>query len=465
LGQIKQLRKHFQADKQMEYQFDLQKKYGDRFILSVGPVVNLVIMDPDLISDILTKKSAHYTKPMLFRAQFGPVAGSVNLVIAEGETHAWIREMLNPAFHHVNLKSLVSIMAKETSFAIDGWINKNENKFFDLQIELHALSLAIVASSSFGMDTSGDLTTRICRLLQEGFDAVYYRTNHLPVFQIPILNQLPILKKQIIDKNAAALRSLVRDMITSRKLGKTKSNCDGSDLLDLLLTTEDEKGKKFSDVHVENETIAFVLAGHETTGTLLTWCIYILMTYPEVFNDCREEVDRVLCGETPTYDHMHDLHVIDAVVHETLRLYPPVSMVMRECISEHTIGEDRLQIPVGTSILFNFYNLHRSDKYWHDPLKFDYRRWMRNANGFKRKLAHPFCYLPFSAGVRNCIGQNFALLEAKILVAMIIQRLDLEIEPGQKIVPYQRITMKPKYGIKAKARRRVRLSSTLQSSN
>lgn len=454
-GQIKELRKYFQLDKQMEYQLELQKKYGDRFILTIGPVVNLVIIDPDLISEILTKKSTHYTKPKLFRTQFGPVSGSINLVLAEGETHAHIRETLNPAFHYANLQLITSLMSDETLKVIEQWINKYSNKYFDIQIELHALSLAIVCSSSFGMNMTNDLTNQLCQSIKEGFDALYFRTNHYPIYQIPILNQLPILKKPIIDKHAHTLRSLAKKMIQERRSNINQNHSDKNDLLSLLITAEDKNGEKLTDQQIENETIAFVFAGHETTGGLLSWCLYILLTHPQVFNDCREEIDRVLNGQIPDYNDLTNLPIMEAIVQETLRLYPPVSIVMRECISEHTIGEEEIKIPVGTGILCNFYNLHRSNKYWEDPLKFDYKRWMRNSNGFKPKLAHPFCYLPFSAGVRNCIGQNFALLEAKIVMILLIQRLNMEIEPDQKVALIHRITLKSKYGIKVKIQPRI----------
>lgn len=454
-GQIEQLRKYFELEKQMDYQMDLEKKYGNKFILSVGPVINLVITDPDLIGEILTKKSIYYTKPKLFREQFGPVAGSINLVIAEGEIHSYLREMLNPAFHFANLQSLVSIMCRETSNIIERWLNLYSNDYFDIQTEVHALSLCIICSSSFGMKMTNDLTHKLCQSFIEGFNALYYRTNHYPIYQIPILNKLPILKKPIIDKNAHLLRSIAKDMIKKRRSGRTQRSSGENDLLDLLLSAEDKEGKSLTDEQIENESIAFVLAGHETTGSLLAWALYILMTNPQVFIDCRQEVDEVLEGKIPDYNDLQNLHIIDAVVHETLRLYPPVSMIMREAIEEHTLGEGQLQIPLGTGILFNIYNLHRSNKYWSDPFKFDYKRWMRNSKGFKPKLAHPFCYLPFSAGNRNCIGQNFAVLEAKVLIVLVVQKLDLFFKPDQKTVHMNRITLKAKYGIQAKIQQRI----------
>ncbi|CAF0968276.1 unnamed protein product [Rotaria sordida] len=129
----------------------------------------------------------------------------------------------------------------------------------------------------------------------------------------------------------------------------------------------------------------------------------------------------------PSYEHMNDLQVCEAILQETLRLYPPVPWFVRKCIREHTIGSDghhQVRIPVGTTIAIMTYMLHRRADFWPRPLEFDYMRWMRNPmTGLKPKLTHPFCYLPFAAGSRNCIGQNFALLEAKVMLAMFVQRL------------------------------------------
>ncbi|CAF1504412.1 unnamed protein product [Rotaria sordida] len=183
------------------------------------------------------------------------------------------------------------------------------------------------------------------------------------------------------------------------------------------------------------------------------------MTNEEVLRACRDEVDKVLPnGIEPTYEHINELVVCEAVLQETLRLYPPAPFLGRQCIREHTIGSEgnrQLRIPVGANILFNTYALHRHADFWPRPLEFDYTRWMRDPiTGLKPKLPHPFCYLPFGAGPRNCIGQNFALLEAKIILAMLVQRCDFEMEPGQKITPDVRLTMRSKYGLRAKVTKR-----------
>ncbi|CAF5048250.1 unnamed protein product [Rotaria sp. Silwood1] len=131
------------------------------------------------------------------------------------------------------------------------------------------------------------------------------------------------------------------------------------------------------------------------------------------------------------------LVVCEAVLQETLRLYPTAPFFTRQCIHEHIVSSNshgQLRIPVGTTIILNAYALHRRGDFWPRPLEFDYTRWMRDpVSGLRPKLAHPFCYLPFGAGPRNCIAQNFALLEAKIILAMFVQRCDFEMEPGQKI--------------------------------
>lgn len=189
--------------------------------------------------------------------------------------------------------------------------------------------------------------------------------------------------------------------------------------------------------------------------------LYAMMLYDEVFQACREEVDRVLPnGTIPTYEHLSDLQVIEAVLYETLRLYPAAPAFGRQCLKEHTIsssdGNLQILVPVGTMIVINSYVLHRREDYWPRPLEFDYKRWMRNpSTGLKPKLSHPYAYLPFAAGPRNCIGQNFALLEAKVILAMLVQQCTFKLVPGQIIVPDMKgVTMPPKYGLSAYVQKR-----------
>ncbi|CAF3724226.1 unnamed protein product [Rotaria sordida] len=228
--------------------------------------------------------------------------------------------------------------------------------------------------------------------------------------RIPIIAQLPFWYKPILDKGCREVAEFVDQIIADRRHGRSTSQCSGPDILDILLSAVDAEGKSFSDQEIKEQALTFVFAGHETTGTLMTWAIYVLMTNEEVWRACRDEVNRVLPnGIEPTNEHMSELVVCEAVLQETLRLYPPAPLFGRQCIREHTIdsgGNHQLRIPVGISILINTYVLHRRADFWPRPLEFDYTRWMRDpVTGHKPKLAHPFCYLPFAAGSRNCIDR------------------------------------------------------------
>ncbi|CAF2504784.1 unnamed protein product [Rotaria sp. Silwood2] len=356
---------------------------------------------------------------------------------------------------------MVSIMAHETAKAIDELLLLSTQKeFVDLQTEFNTIALTIMASSAFGkgFETISNAKEIVCRAFTEVTKAMEYRMLHM-IDRIPIMAQLPFWQKPILDKGCREIAEFVDQIIADRRHGRSTSQCSGSDILDLLLSAVDAEGKPFSDQEIKDQASTFVFAGHETTGTLMTWVIYVLMTNEEVWRACRDEVNRVLPnGIEPTYEHVNELVVCEAVLQETLRLYPPAPLFGRQCIREHIIGsgcDRQLRIPVGTTILVNTYVLHRRADFWSRSLEFDYTRWMRDpVTGHKPKLAHPFCYLPFAAGPRNCIGQNFALLETKVMLAMLVQRCDFSLEPDQKIVPDVRITLRPKDGLRAKVIKR-----------
>jgi len=460
VGQLSELRKRRENDTMMDYFKEKAEKHGYAYLLGFGPLTRLMCSEPDLLADVLSRSNAsNYVKPPDFSAVFIPLVGSHNLLVAEGDEHERARKMINPAFHHVSLKSMISIITDRTGKAMESMIfDEQKSKSVDLQVLFNSLTLSIIASSAFGADLEANAHAKdvMCRIFAEAFDATEYRSMHM-INQIPFLSRLPFWRKDILESGIGKVTKFVNQIITDRRQGQSTSMCCGDDLLDLLLSAVDDQGQSFTDQEIKEQALTFVLAGSETTGNLMVWMLYILMTNESVLQACREEVDRVLPnGIEPTNEHLSELVVCEAIIYETLRLYPPAPVFSRHCIREHTIGTERqLRIPKGITISVNSYALHRRSDLWPRPLEFDYSRWMRDPKtGLKPKLPHPFAYLPFAAGPRNCIGQNFALLEAKIMLAMFIQRCDFEIVSGQKIVPDLKITMRTKYGLWANVSKR-----------
>jgi cytochrome P450 len=462
IGQMSNLNHANKNDVSMDYHLKLAEKHGYVYLICFGPLIRLFMNEPDMIADILGRSHAQdYSKTSLLRLSLEPLIGTHNLLTSEGFEHERARKMLNPAFHFVNLQSMVSIMVNQTAKAIDELLILTTQKHFvDIHVEFNALALTNILSCAFGtgFETMINSKETMCQAYLEVTQAIEYRKMHL-IDRIPIISRLPFRHKRILDNGCRKIAEFVDQIIVDRRHGRSNSLCSGPDILDILLSAVDNEGQPFSDQEIKEQALTFVFAGHETTGNLVTWIMYVLMTNKEVWRACRDEIDTVLPnGIESTYEDLNQLVVCEAIIQETLRLYPAAPFFTRQCIREHIIGSEgcrQLRIPVGTIISFNTYILHRHPDFWPQPLEFDYTRWMRNpVTGQKPKLAHPFCYIPFAAGSRNCIGQNFALLEAKIILAMLVQRCDFEMEPSQKITPEVRVTMGPKYGLRAKVIKR-----------
>jgi cytochrome P450 len=463
IGQLPDLRHASENDLATNYRLELVRKHGYVYVIGFGPLIRLVVIEPDMLADIFGRSHAQdYGKPTETETFFKPLIGVHNLLVSEGSEHERARKMLNPAFHFVKLQSMVPIMVDQTHKAINELLSSSiERPVVDLQIEFSTFTLAIIASSAFGkgFETITNAKQIVCRAFTELLGAIEYRTMRM-VDYIPVISQLPFWRKKDIEKGSREISKFVDQIIADRRHNRSTSLTSNEDMLDLLLSAVDSEGQSFNDEEIKDQVLTFVAAGHETTGNLMTWTMYVLMTNEKVLQACRDEVDRVLPnGIDPTCEHISQLIVCEAVLQETLRLYPPAPFISRRCIREHYIGSEghrQLRIPEGAIILLNTYLLHRREEYWPRPNEFDYTRWMRDPiTGLKPKLVHPFCYLPFAAGPRNCIGQNFALLEAKVMLAMLVQRCNFELEPGQKIVPDVRVTMRPKYGLRARVTQRL----------
>ena len=179
--------------------------------------------------------------------------------------------------------------------------------------------------------------------------------------------------------------------------------------------------------------MTFVLAGHETTANLLNWTLYILMTRPTLWAACVAEA-RTVCGTLPPqHSDLSRLLILDAVLQESLRLFPPVPVIARQAADEQVVGEgtDRpIHVPKGTFVQIAPHIVHRLTEYWGPTAgEFDHTRWMKK----ERPYSHPMAFLPFSAGPRNCIGQQFAMAEAKVVLVLLLQRVRMEWVEGQKM--------------------------------
>ena len=232
---------------------------------------------------------------------------------------------------------------------------------------------------------------------------------------IPLLRRLPILYKPQIDAGKAEIERIVIEMIQQRRSGQSHSQCDGDDLLDILLhARHPETGLGFDDDQIRSDAVTFVLAGHETTSSLMTFVMRDLTLRPQLWQQCREEVERVTGGGPLHAHHLASLHLIDACIHETFRLLPPLPANSIQAVQDHWLepnvpGKKAIFIPKGLNLGTDIYGLHTSTELWGETaFQYDEQRWLKGSDRYW-KPRHAVAFNGFSVGTRNCIGSNFAL--------------------------------------------------------
>jgi len=179
------------------------------------------------------------------------------------------------------------------------------------------------------------------------------------------------------------------------------------------------------------------MAGHETTSTAIAWTLYELSKHPEMQKKIQEEIDFVLGDqEIKSFDQVEQLKYLNMVIKESLRLYPPVPKVVRRVVNEDII--QNYKIPKNITAIISIYSIHHNIKYWSDPETFNPERFTDENS----KNRHPYAWIPFIAGERNCIGWKFALLEVKIILAMLFKNFEFSLLPGQDIIRKSNVTMR-----------------------
>jgi len=300
------------------------------------------------------------------------------------------------------------------------------------------LTLRIASLTLFNTDISGETET-VGKALRTAFEHVGY----LLVHPFALSLNMPTPRKIRYLRAKKVLDTVVYKIIDQRR----KTEKDAGDLLSMLLLARDEEtGGGMSDEQLRDEVLTLFIAGHETTAVTLSWAWYLLAGNPAANQKLRAELDEVLCGRTPTIEDLPNLRYTKMVLEETMRLYPPGWALPRQAIEDDIIGG--YHIPAGSLVDVSQYVTHRRPDLWDEPDRFDPERFTpeRFAN------RHRFAYFPFGSGSRTCIGNNFAMMEAQLVLAILAQRFQFQLVPEHPVVPDPTFVLKPRFGVMMRIR-------------
>jgi cytochrome P450 len=339
-----------------------------------------------------------------------------------GQEHRRQRRLMMPAFHKSRIDSYRDDMVRLTRSLLTGF---HAGRMRDLRPDMAELTLAIAAKTLLGEDVA-EQGVAIARQWHRWLEL--YRPSAIFPLDVPGSAYRAFLDlSRSIDEQATAL-------IRARRAAPER----GADILSMLLDATDESGAKLSDAEIVGHASVIFAAGHETSSNALCWTLLLLSQHPNVLSDVMDELDQVLKGEPPRVEELAALPLLERVVKESLRLLPPVPFNHRVAAEDTELGG--CAIPRGSEIITSIYRTQRMPDVFADPTRYKPERWENFDPG-------PYSYNPFGAGPRMCIGASFAMMEVRIVLAMLLQAFRFELAPGARVDRFMSITMSPRPGL------------------
>ncbi|KAH0763956.1 hypothetical protein KY290_020029 [Solanum tuberosum] len=420
-----------------------KKIYGSIFVIWFGPTPRVTISDPALIRDIFVLKSDNFEKnesPALVKKLEGD-----GLLSLKGEKWAHHRKIITPTFYIENLRLMIPMMGKSMKEMLDKW-SKMSNASGKVEIEVSemfsTLAEDVITRIVFG--NSYEDGKAIFELQAQ--QMVYATEAYQKVF-IPGYRFLPSKKNRIcwrLDKQVR--KSLMKLIEERRKIDEAvlSEECP-NDLLEVMIKagSDDEYRNNITvnDIVEECKTIFF--AGKHTTSNLLTWTTILLAMHPQWQELARDEVLTV-CGarDPPSKHQISKLKTLGMIINESVRLYPPAVAAIRRTKVDTQLGD--FTLPRGTELLIPIIAIHHDQTLWgQDANEFNPARF---GLGVAQAAKHPMAFMPFGLGARRCVGQNLAVLQAKLAIAMILQRFSFDLSPNYQHAPTILMLLCPQYG-------------------
>ncbi|XP_031553362.1 cytochrome P450 3A24-like isoform X2 [Actinia tenebrosa] len=420
----------------------------------------LLVSDPEMIKQITVKEFNKFVNRPFAVAGGGIPPTNKSLLSLLDDDWRRLRTTITPVFSAAKMKQVVPLINSSCSTLAKVFGKAAEsNSSIDVFRTYGKFTMEVIMSTAFGFESNSQTNPD---------DA--FTPNAQKIFMASAVTKLnvifPFLKPLMLlyfglggGTGTEAGKSVAFVVETARRMIKRRQEQGSSarkDLLELMLSAEmkDEHGNKVQKLS-EDETIAqcftFILAGYETTSNALAYTSYLLALNPDKQEKLFEEIDSVYDGKGEvTYDLVQNMEYLDMVINESLRLYPPAFRYGRICNEDCTINGVRFE--KGMSVLFPVYAIQRDPEHWSDPLKFEPERFTAEA----KEKRHPFSFLPFGMGPRQCIGMRFALVEAKMALTYLVKECKLEQCPETE-VPLDlkaSITMSPRNGIFLRIRKR-----------
>ncbi len=419
----------------------MAREYGPVVQFPIPSPPSYLVSDPEAVRRVLVTKAKDYDKETIQYRSLSLVTGE-GLLTTSGDVWRRQRRMVQPAFHHQVLEGVVGHAARGAEDLLARWgdaarqgrlrrpAGPERGAVIDVDEAMMRVALETVGASLFGTDLSAD-ADRLARATIEALDVVVARA------QVPVQppRWLPTRRTRALRAALAQLDDAVASMISSRQRGRGAD--EPATLLDLLVDAS-IADPPIPVSEVRDELVAFLVAGHETTASALTWVLWLLAGDLDVQAEVARELGEVLGDRGPSYADLDRLPWTRAVFDEAMRLYPPVWLVSRQA-REGDVLAGR-EIPAGSLIIMTPYIAQRDPMLWDEPAEFHPRRFL---DGHRRGAAGDAVFWPFGLGPRMCIGRDFAYVEGMTVLAVLLRQLEFTRLPGVTPRPAALVTLRP----------------------